>query len=215
MPPLATEPAPAVPEEPPPVGVLLFAFCKGDEVADTDGVLEPAGVGLAEVGAGVPGVAFALGGAVELPQSVPVGLAFGVLLTAGAEIAVVVVVALAVVVLLDVVAAGLLVAVPLAVPLALPVGLVGELGGEVDGLVGELGGEVDGLVGGWDGVLVGLGEPGVGAGEGDADDGGHDASGVGSFPAGLVATAPVGPVPLPRAVPPLPGAAELAALAAW
>ena len=85
-----------------------------------------------------------------------------------------------------------------------------------DGLAGELGGEVDGLVGGCDGVIFGLAEPGVGVGEGEADDCEHDASGVGSCrPAEVVAATPVGPVPLPKALPPLPGPAELAALAAW
>ncbi len=213
MPPLVAEPVPPVPGEPLPVGVLLLAFCGGDEVADADGV-ETAGVGLAEADADgdVAGVAFALDAAVELSQLVPVGVAVGVLLPAGVEVALLV----AVVVILAVVAVGLLVADGLAVPLGLPVGLLLPADGLVDGLAGELGGGVDGLIGGCDGVLVGLAGPGVAVGEGDADDCGHDAGGVGPCPpAGVVAAAPVTPAPPPRALPPLPGAVELAALAAW
>ena len=214
-PPPATELVPAVPGEAPPFRVLLLAFCGGDEVADAGGAVETAGVGLADPDADAAGVACSLGVPVEV-QLVPVALAVGVLLPAGLEVASSVTVAVAVAALLAAVAAGLLVAVGLTVLVALPVGLPLPAVGLVAGLVGALDGEVDGLVGGVDGVLVGVSEPGVGAGEGDADDCGHDASGVGLFcPAGVVAAAPVAPVPLPRALPPLPGPAELAALAAW
>ena len=67
------------------------------------------------------------------------------------------------------------------------------------------------------GDVVGLAERGrPSAGEGDTDDGEHDAGGVGPFcSAGVVPAAPGAPVPLPRAVPAPPGLAELAGLAAW
>ena len=176
----------AAPADPPPAGVTFLFIREGDEVAD-GGAVETAGDGLTEAAADV---ALSLDVADWLPQSVLVVLGSGVLLPAGLEVAssvassVALVVALAVVALLAVVA-GLLVADGLTV-LGLSVGPPLP----VDG--GELVGGVDGLIGGCDGVIVGLAELGVGAGGEDADDGEHDASGVGPFcSAGLVPTAPV------------------------
>lgn len=223
-----------MPGEPPSVGVMFPLFRCCDEVADSAGVVEAAAVGLAD--ADLVTVAFSPGVAVGLPQSVPVALACGVLLPPGLEVAlafallvamavavavaVVVLVLVAVLVLVLGLVAGLVagVAVGLPVAVALTVLLALAVGPPLpdDGLVSELGGEVDGLVGGCEGVIVGLGEPGVGVGEGETDDGEHDTSGVGSFRAAeVVAATPLGPVPLPKALPPLPGPAELAALAAW
>ena len=218
MPPLVVDVPPLVVDVPPttiavpvpPAGVTFLLFREGDEVADSDGGAETAGVGLAEAAADV---ALSLDVADWLPQSVLVVLGSGVLLPAGLEVAssVALSVALAVVVLLAVVA-GLLVADGLTVLLGLSVGSPLP----VDGLVGGLVGGVDGLIGGCDGVIVGLAEPVPSAGEGDTDDGEHDAGGVDPFcSAGVVPAAPGAPVPLPKAVPAPPGLAELAGLAAW
>jgi hypothetical protein len=198
-----------VPVEALPLGEVLLAFCAGDEPADADGVAATEGLGLGE--AVDVGVAFWLGVEVELVQLVAVG--FGVLLLPlGLAVAVALFVAVAVAVAVALaVGGGLLVALGLTGLLALLVGpplpvdgLVGELGGGVDGLAGELGGGVDGLA-----------EFCVVLDEGD-DDGAHGGSTVGAFrPAGVVAAAPVTPVPLPRVLPPLPEPAEPPAPEFW
>ena len=173
-------------------------------LADADGVAVADGLGLGE--AVDVGVACWLGVGVGLAQLVAVG--FGVLLPLGLTVAVALFVAVAVALA---VGGGLLVMLGLTGLLALSVGLplpaaglAGELGGRVDGLAGELGGGVDGLA-----------EFCVVLDEGD-DDGAHGGSTVGAFrPAGVVAAAPVTPVPLPRALPPLPEPAELPVPESW
>jgi hypothetical protein len=187
-------------DELPTVGVTFELSPEGDELAEEDALVESDAVALAE--AVVVGVAFVLGfllvagvGVAQLVASAPRA---EVLLLAGLDAA-------AAVVVVVVEAVALLVAVALPVGLTLSLGLTVALPLPEAGLVGELGGGVDGLVGGLDGLdaLV------AGVGEADADGCAQDETGAGDGRFAAVVPAPRAP---PRTLPPLPAAAELAAL---
>jgi hypothetical protein len=186
-------------DELPTVGVTFEPFPEGDELAEDDALVDSDAVALAEVV--VVGVAFGLGfllvagvGVAQLVASAPRA---EVLLLAGLDAAA------AVVVVAE--AEALLVAVALSAGLTLSLGLTVALPLPEAGLAGELGGGVDGLVGGLDGLdgLV------AGVGEADADGCAQDETGAGDGRFTAVVPAPRAP---PRTLPPLPAAAELAAL---
>jgi hypothetical protein len=183
-------------DELPTVGVTFEPFPEGDELAEEDALVDSDAVALAE--AVVVGVAFGLGfllvagvGVAQLVASAPRA---EVLLLAGLDAAAAVVVV--------VVAEALLVAVALSAGLTLSLGLTVALPLPEAGLAGELGGGVDGLVGGLDGLVAGVGEA-------DADGCAQDETGAGDGRFTAVVPAPRAP---PRTLPPLPAAAELAAL---